>query len=102
MVCMPYIKTSTNVTISDEKAANLKNKIGKAIPFIIPKRDIPLLFAINFARQIGTRMFSIIRSSEFKYRPALIGNAICDIAGNNLCGLCGVAEVMLSFLKSIL
>lgn len=43
---MPYIKTSTNVTISDEKAANLKNKIGKAIE-LMGKTESWLMLEFN-------------------------------------------------------
>ena len=55
-----------------------KNKIGNAIPFIIPNCESAS--EEDVARQIGTSRFSLVRKSEFKYLPEVIGSAICFIA----------------------
>ena len=60
--------------------ADGKNNSGSAIPFIAPKSESALSREWgNFARFFGTKIFSAVRSSEFKYRPEVMGSEICKI-----------------------
>jgi hypothetical protein len=60
--------------------ADGKNKSGSAIPFIAPKSESALSLEWgNFARFLGTKIFSAVRSSEFRYLPDVIGSEICKI-----------------------
>ena len=106
MACLPRTAASdiSGINRVDNAFSNVdgKNNIGRAIPFIIPKRDIPSPCGAEADRQIGTSMFSIIRSREFKYLPEVIGSAMSDIAGSILYGLRVMGVVIESLLKSVL
>ena len=64
----------------EPKRAEGKKISGNAIPFIIPKRESECVeLKEYFERFFGTKIFSAVRSSVFKYLPEVIGTAICSI-----------------------
>ena len=70
------------VEIEFNKAAG-KNSRGRAIPFIAPKRESESPFKFeNFARFLGTNIFSAVRRKEFRYLPDVIGKEIRKICFN--------------------